>query len=264
MEIRKVLFTHNPRYKEARIMTPRGIMVHSTGANNPNLRRYVQPDDGYLGVNTNGNDWNRESQPLCVHAFIGLDKAGEVRCYQVLPWNYRTYHCGTGPKGSANSTHIAFEICEDGLNNGDYFEKIYNAAAELCTYLCELYGLSAEDIICHSEGHELGIASGHTDVMHWFPRFGRTMDDLRGEVKRRLGGEKAGEEEMTQEQFDLMMEKYLEKLGEKEPSEWSERARQWAESRGIINGDDNENKKYKKFSTREELAQMLFNAFEGK
>ena len=38
---------------------PQGVMIHSTGAENPNLRRYVQPDDGTLGVNPNGNDWNR-------------------------------------------------------------------------------------------------------------------------------------------------------------------------------------------------------------
>ena len=34
-------------------------MVHSTGANNPYLRRYVQPDDGELGKNRYDNDWNR-------------------------------------------------------------------------------------------------------------------------------------------------------------------------------------------------------------
>lgn len=44
-------------------------MVHSTGANNPNLRRYVQPDDGVLGVNSNQNDWNRPGLEVCVHAF---------------------------------------------------------------------------------------------------------------------------------------------------------------------------------------------------
>lgn len=27
---------------------PQGVMIHSTGAENPNLRRYVQPDDGTL------------------------------------------------------------------------------------------------------------------------------------------------------------------------------------------------------------------------
>ena len=67
MEIRQVFFTENPRYKDGRTIKPKGIMVHSTGANNPNLRRYVQPDDGLLGVNPNGNDWNRSDQSLCVH-----------------------------------------------------------------------------------------------------------------------------------------------------------------------------------------------------
>ena len=266
MEIKQVFFTENPRYKDGRTMVPRGIMVHSTGANNPNLRRYVQPDDGLLGVNPNGNDWNRSDQSLCVHAFIGLDKNGEVRCYQVLPWDRRTYHCGSGPKGSGNSTHISFEICEDGLEDREYFEKIYATAAELCAHLCRIYGLDENDVICHSEGHELGIASGHADVMHWFPRFGKTMDDFRAEVGRLLSGQPGEDEEddMTQEKFNEMMTEYLRQLGEKEPSSWSEEARRWAESGGIISGDENGNKRYKRFCTREELAQILFNAMGGK
>ena len=36
--------------------SPCGVMVHSTGANNPYLRRYVQPDDGELGKNRYDND----------------------------------------------------------------------------------------------------------------------------------------------------------------------------------------------------------------
>lgn len=51
-------------------------MIHSTGAENPNLRRYVQPDDGTLGVNPNGNDWNRPGLDVAVHAFIGLTRSG--------------------------------------------------------------------------------------------------------------------------------------------------------------------------------------------
>ena len=30
-------------YKQTRTMTPVGVLWHSTGANNPNLKRYVQP-----------------------------------------------------------------------------------------------------------------------------------------------------------------------------------------------------------------------------
>ena len=55
-------------------MTPKGIMVHSTGANNPTLRRYVGPDDGLLGANQYGNHWNTYrpgGRQVCVHGFIG-------------------------------------------------------------------------------------------------------------------------------------------------------------------------------------------------
>jgi hypothetical protein len=53
-------------------MVPKGVLWHSTGANNPTLKRYVQPsdirpkEDTYskeewlekLGKNQYNNDWN--------------------------------------------------------------------------------------------------------------------------------------------------------------------------------------------------------------
>lgn len=94
----------------------------------------------------------------------------------------RGWHCG----GSGNDTHIGFEICEDGLNDASYFAAVYREAAELCAYLCKEYGLTEKDVICHSEGYKLGIASNHSDVMHWFPRFGKSMDTFRAEVRKLL------------------------------------------------------------------------------
>ena len=49
MNLHKLIFTNNACYKAGRKITPKGIMVHSTGANNPWLKRYVGPDDGLLG-----------------------------------------------------------------------------------------------------------------------------------------------------------------------------------------------------------------------
>ena len=43
MNLNKCLLTNNNCYKAGVKMIPKGIMVHSTGANNPNLKRYVQP-----------------------------------------------------------------------------------------------------------------------------------------------------------------------------------------------------------------------------
>ena len=191
MNLHKLIFTKNACYKAGHKITPKGIMVHSTGANNPNLKRYVGPDDGLLGKNQYGNHWNQDKpdgREVCPHAFIGKLADGSVATYQVLPWDRRGWHCGSGSKGSANNTHISFEICEDDLTDSNYFAAVYQEAVELCTYLCKEYGLTAEDVICHSEGHDQGIASNHGDVLHWFPKHGKNMDDFRADVKKALTG----------------------------------------------------------------------------
>ncbi len=43
MRLLNCLLTANRCYKTGATIKPKGVMVHSTGANNPNLRRYVQP-----------------------------------------------------------------------------------------------------------------------------------------------------------------------------------------------------------------------------
>ncbi len=185
MNLRKLIFTNNRCYQAGRKIVPKGIMVHSTGANNPNLKRYVGPNDGLLGVNIYGNHWNKSNVSACVHAFIGKLKDGSIATYQVLPWEHRGWHSG----GSANDTHISFEICEDGLKDATYFKKVYQEAVELCAYLCKMYNLTEKDIICHSEGYKKGIATNHGDVMHWFPKHGKSMDTFRADVKALIDGE---------------------------------------------------------------------------
>ena len=188
MNLRKLIFTENACYKAGRKITPKGIMVHSTGANNPNLRRYVGPDDGLLGVNQYNNHWNQDrpdGRQVCVHAFIGKLKDGSIATYQTLPWNHRGWHAG----GDANNTHIGFEICEDGLTDASYFNAVYKEAVELCAYLCKEYKLepmAADTIIGHYEGYQRGIASNHADPRHWFSRHGKSMDTFRTEVKKLL------------------------------------------------------------------------------
>lgn len=183
MDLHKLIFTENACYKAGKKITPKGIMVHSTGVNNPWLKRYVGPDDGLLGKTTYKNHWNQAmDRQVCVHAFIGKLANGSIATYQTLPWDHRGWHAG----GSANNTHIGFEICEDGLKDGAYFSKVYREAVELCAYLCKLYKLTEKDIICHSEGRKKGIASNHADVMHWFPKHGKSMDTFRADVKAML------------------------------------------------------------------------------
>ena len=237
MNLHKQILTQNACYKAGKTITPKGIMVHSTGANNPWLKRYVGPDDGFLGVNTAGTHWNTllpGGQQVCVHAFIGKLKDGSIAAYQTLPWNMRGWHCG----GHANNTHIGFEICEDGLADASYFNSVYQEAVDLCAYLCKLYGLTEKDIICHSEGAAMGIASNHADVMHWFPKHGKSMDTFRAAVKEKLNEKEEPAMDNT-------------------PAGWAKDAVEWAASLGVIKGDDSGDLRLGSPLTREEFCVML-------
>lgn len=189
MNLHQLFLTENECYQRGTKITVKGIMVHSTGANNPKLSRYVGPDDGLLGKNPYGNHWNTYhpgGTQVCVHAFIGKLKDGTIATYQTLPWNHRGWHAG----GSANNTHIGFEICEDDMTDSGYFTKVYQEAVELCAYLCKTYNLDPMAdgvIIAHYEGYKRGTASNHGDPKYWFTKHGKSMDAFRAAVKAQMG-----------------------------------------------------------------------------
>ena len=56
----------------------------------------------------------------------------------------------------------------------------------MATEFCKSYNLKETCIVDHSEGYNIGIASNHGDIKHWFNKFGKTMDDFRADVKKRL------------------------------------------------------------------------------
>ena len=77
MKAEKCFLYGNGSYRAAERMVPAGIIVHSTGADNPTLKRYVQPSDDdpdraalleKLGVNRYGNArnlaWGKEGCAL--------------------------------------------------------------------------------------------------------------------------------------------------------------------------------------------------------
>ena len=206
MKLLNCILTENDCCKTSRTIRPQGVMVHSTGANNPALRRYVQPvpstpnREGLLsalGENRNGNHWNRPGLDVCVHGFVGRLADGSVAAVQTLPWAHRGWHAGTGTSGrSANDTHISFEMCEDDLTDPAYFRQAYRTAVELTAMLCREYGLDplADGVvICHQDGYRRGVASNHGDVYNWFPRFGFDMGDFRGDVAKAMDGEEDDE-----------------------------------------------------------------------
>nr|DAQ26025.1 MAG TPA: PGRP protein [Caudoviricetes sp.] len=232
-------------------------MVHSTGAANPWLRRYISPDDGRLGE-PSSRHWNQGGVGACVHAMIGKLADGSVCAYQTLPWNMRGWHCGR----SGNDTHIAFEICEDGLEDEVYFRQTYRAAVELTAYLCKRFGLDplADGVVlCHSEGYQRGIASNHADVMHWWGEFGVDMDDFRADV----AAEMQGGDDMTEAQVRQIVREEIAALqlqrAELPASDWARDQLAAAVAAGITDG-----KRPQAHATRQEVAIMVSKATEGK
>ena len=206
--------TNSSCYNGTTVGTPVGVLWHSTGANNPNLKRYVQPsyDDPnreqllkIIGKNNNGNDWNNKPIQAGLNAWIGKLANGEVTSVQTLPWNYRAWGCGSGSNGSCNGSSrvtnspfwLQFEICEDNLNRKQYFDAVYREAVELTAYWCKMFnfdphgtveynGVKVPVILDHATSHKLGLGSNHGDVEHWFKKYGKTMSNVRDDVKNLL------------------------------------------------------------------------------
>lgn len=199
--------TQSTCFKGTSQMKVLGVLWHSTGANNKTLKRYVQPSDNdpnkalllnKLGVNTNYNDWNHISIQAGLNAWIGTLADGTVTTVQTMPWDYRPWGCGSSFRGSCNNGWIQFEICEDNLCDANYFQQAYKEACELTAYLCKMYNLNPKGtvsfngvnvpvILCHQDSYQLGLGSNHSDVYHWFNKYGKTMDSVRNDVAAILG-----------------------------------------------------------------------------
>jgi len=232
VQITERILTRSDCYRAGRTITPKGIMVHSTGVAQPDVEVFL-------------NTWNQPDVDQCVHAFV--HQGGVV---ETLPWNWRGWHAGSPPGGgnSANNTHIAFEILEpaghtyqggtmvgyDVEKNAGYFAAVYRNAVELSAYLCRRYHLDPlRDIVDHHEGYDLGIATGHRDVMHWFPKHHKSMDTLRADVQALLEG---GEQGMTQEQFDALLAAHSQALEGRGPEAWAAEAWEKAVAAGLFDG----------------------------
>ena len=198
--------TNSTCYKSGQRHTIQGILVHSTGANNPYISRYVQPSDdaqdrdvmlALLGVNKYHNDWNHIYHEAGLNAWIGKLADGTVATVQTMPYEFKPWGCGGGSRGSLNNGWIQFEICEDGLSDKAYFDKVYNEACEFIAYLCKMYGLdpkanvpykgvSVPVLTCHNDAAKQGLACNHADINHWFPKFGKNMATMREDVANLL------------------------------------------------------------------------------
>lgn len=191
----------NDCYKQGDLLSPTRIVVHSTGAANTQISRYVQPHKDQaigmggltysklidlLGKNKYDNDWNHSGITKCVHAFIGKLSDGSIAAVQTLPWNIKCWGVGKGTKGSFNGSAIQFEMCEDEHSSKEYCKKVFDEATDLCAMLCQKYNIPVKNIVSHKEAHDMGYGSNHGDPESWWNKFGFTMDQFRKAVDKKI------------------------------------------------------------------------------
>lgn len=245
-----------------------GIVVHSIGVAQPS-------------VDVIYNNFNNENLQACVHALMNNE-----RIILTLPYNYRSWGCGSGKNGSYNNTHFQFEICEpkghtykgatmigyDVQKNKEWFNQMYTLLIKFLVFLCDKFNLDADAITDHAEANKRGYASAHADTGHWFKYHGKSIQTVRDDVKAILNNSIIKntniEDDLdfmsNQSKFNEMLQQAFEDLGLLEPSNWSQQARDWAEGKEYIKGDQNGNKKYKKPMTREEAVQFFYNILGNK
>lgn len=281
----QMFMTQSTCYQKTSRMVIKGVLWHSTGANNPQLSRYCQPDDNsaqksyfqsLLGTNKYHNDWNHIYHEAGLNAWIGKTAKGEVITLQTMPWDFRPWGCGSGVKGSCNNGFIQFELCEDSLEDKAYFNAIYKEGIELTAYLCKLYGLNPNGyttvngvkvpvILCHYDSYKLGLGSNHGDVYKWFKKYGKTMDDVRKDVAKLMVQKEQEVEEMTKEEVKKIVQDELSAQAQNRKTNncasWSAEARDWAIKNGIINGIGNGVYAWPDYLTREQAATIFYRLY---
>lgn len=177
-----------------------------------------------------------------------------------------SWHCGDSGRGTmkgivTNSNSIGIEVrpyklSTATMNASDrdwYFhpDTIKNLI-DLVNMLMEKYNIPIENVVRHFDV-----------TAKWCPRpfmgndintyYGKTGNQMWEEFKSQLG-----DEEMTKEQFKIMMDEYLNDRAQEEPAAWSAEERAWAEGLELIKGDQFGAKHYKSFATREELMTFFY------
>lgn len=145
--------------------TPVGILWHDTAGGNPNLKRYVQPDDdapnrdeliALLGKNPYNNDWNHQAVNAGLNCWVGKLADGTVTTAQAGPWTTHAWGCGGDTRGSCNGYikqngksvttpefWIQFEICDDaGKRAVTYYDE--KAGVESIKYVLD-YSLGKKE-----------------------------------------------------------------------------------------------------------------------
>ena len=236
--------TNNPSYKNSNI-TVQGFVLHSIGVPQPSAKVMQK-------------SWNKSSSKNSVHAVCDPDQIiVMLPCLEEKGKAKKCWGCGSGSKGSYNSSMIQIEMCEPSnikyvggatftcTNKPeaiDYVKRTMDSAAQFIAECCYFHGLNPlEDgvIETHKSAHDKGYASNHGDPNHLFDQLqmGYTLDDFRNLVAEKL---EEMEDPMTQEKFNQMMDVYLQQKRESGDPAWASDYLSWAKSVGLLSGVNEE------------------------
>ena len=205
----------------------------------------------------NGNYFSSPNRKASAHYFVD-----ENSVVQSVKDSDGAWHCGGSLESShhpyrnicTNKNSIGVEMCSDKVNGKYVITAVtVDRTVELVKMLMKKYNIAADHVIRHYD------VTGKYCPEPWV----RDQSKWANFKVRLTAPEKPvtpvkEEEEVTQEQFNKMMDTYLAGLAKQQPSSWSDTARKWAESIGLIKGNDKGNKNYKSFCTREQMVQFLY------
>lgn len=254
--------TSNGAYQAGRKINPQGCVNHSVGCAQPSVDVFF-------------NLMNKSSAGWGVNALLGDFHKGDGRILVVLPLDARPWGCGSGSKGSWNNTKVQWEVCEpaghtyaggtmiayDVAKNQVYFNRMWKMLVAWNVYLVKKFGYDINGISDHAESYRAGYGSNHSDMGQWLPKHGKSMDALRQEVQTILNGSE--DDDMDVKRFEELFLEMRKGLQDNDAGTYSNEARNWATSSGLIAGNGTEingepNCMWQDFLTREQFVTVLY------
>lgn len=260
--------TANGAYQAGRKINPQGCVNHSVGCAQPSVDVFF-------------NIMNKSSAGWGVNALLGDFHKGDGRILVVLPLDARPWGCGSGSKGSWNNTKVQWEVCEpaghtyaggtmiayDVAKNQVYFDRMWKMLVAWNVYLVKKFGYDINGISDHAESYRAGYGSNHSDMGQWLPKHGKSMTALRQEVEAILNGDSIAETEddfmADVKKFEEAWLEYRKTLQDNDAGAYSQDARNWATSSGLIAGNGTEingepNCMWQDMLTREQFVTVLY------
>lgn len=168
---------------------------------------------------------------------------------------------------SANDNRaVTIEVASDTTDPYAVTDAAYEALIKLVADICKrnnikklVWSTNKNDRVNHLNGCNMTVHRDYANKScpgdYLYNRHG----DIANRVNAILNGNTVEEEEeMTQEQFNTMMNTWIAEQAEKDPGTWSAEQRTWAEGKNLVNGDTKGRKMYRKFITREEMVTVLY------